>query len=549
MSTKRNVLPVGTTILNGRYEILKVIHTSGMANIYLVTDKNLNKQWALKEIVMSMAKRNVSEYKSLLQEANIMKSLNHSNIPRIVTIDNDGDSLFIVMDYVDGLSVKNMILRKGRIDQKTTVAWMKQVATVLIYLHNRKNPIFYRDMKPENIMVSSDGNIKVLDFGISEIITPDNQYIKEAWGTAGYAAPEQYKKGSKYDLRSDIYAFGRTMYYMLTGLNPVALGKELRPIRQIDSSISVGLEEIITKCIQPNPDDRYQSMEEVLYYLQNYDKLDGAYKKRLWRKVYITFSLYIAGFLLIALSAIPKILDTNQINVDYQNKIELAEKTERSEDYIKGINVKPEILDPYFGLVESFKTDGVFDKDEEKSLLDLLSGNLEYLKDDEKYGEFSYEVGKLYWFYYSGEDGDVVSTTWFKESMDLGYNKEMSTTYYNLGMFKKDIQKAIIESDDSGMYKKYWENLIKAKDTDGGEMIELQLYSAIAEAISNYSYRFNTDGVSEEELRNAIVDIGKYLNSYTPSNDKAKSIYDNIERLYPMLSERVDVAYSGRGER
>lgn len=549
MSTKRNVLPVGTTILNGRYEILKVIHTSGMANIYLVTDKNLNKQWALKEIVMSMAKRNVSEYKSLLQEANIMKSLNHSNIPRIVTIDNDGDSLFIVMDYVDGLSVKNMILRKGRIDQKTTVAWMKQVATVLIYLHNRKNPIFYRDMKPENIMVSSDGNIKVLDFGISEIITPDNQYIKEAWGTAGYAAPEQYKKGSKYDLRSDIYAFGRTMYYMLTGLNPVALGKELRPIRQIDSSISVGLEEIITKCIQPNPDDRYQSMEEVLYYLQNYDKLDGAYKKRLWRKVYITFSLYIAGFLLIALSAIPKILDTNQINVDYQNKIELAEKTERSEDYIKGINVKPEILDPYFGLVESFKTDGVFDKDEEKSLLDLLSGNLEYLKDDEKYGEFSYEVGKLYWFYYSGEDGDVVSTTWFKESMDLGYNEEMSTTYYNLGMFKKDIQKAIIESDDSGMYKKYWENLIKAKDTDGGEMIELQLYSAIAEAISNYSYRFNTDGVSEEELRNAIVDIGKYLNSYIPSNDKAKSIYDNIERLYPMLSERVDVAYSGRGER
>ena len=143
---KRRSLAVGDTVLNGRYEILKIMHTSGMANVYLVSDRNLNKQWCLKEIVKSEAGKNMVEYRSLIQEANIMKSLNHSSIPRIVTIEAEGDTIFIVMDYVDGISVKKWLLDKGRIDQNVAVTWMKQVCAVMIYLHNRRKPIFYRDM-------------------------------------------------------------------------------------------------------------------------------------------------------------------------------------------------------------------------------------------------------------------------------------------------------------------------------------------------------------------------------------------------------------------
>ena len=136
IKTKRKSLEVGSMVLNNKYEVLKVIHTSGMANVYLVSDKSLNKQWCLKEIIKSEAGKNMVEYRSLLQEANIMKSLNHSSIPRIVTIEEEGDSIFIVMDYVDGLSIKDWLLRKGSVTQSVAVNWMKQVCGVLIYLHN-----------------------------------------------------------------------------------------------------------------------------------------------------------------------------------------------------------------------------------------------------------------------------------------------------------------------------------------------------------------------------------------------------------------------------
>ena len=98
--SKRSVLSPGDTVLKGRYEVLKIIHSSGMSNVYLVSDSNLNKQWCLKEIRKSEAGKNQVEYYSLLQEANIMKSLNHASIPRITTIEQDGDSIFIIMDYV-----------------------------------------------------------------------------------------------------------------------------------------------------------------------------------------------------------------------------------------------------------------------------------------------------------------------------------------------------------------------------------------------------------------------------------------------------------------
>ena len=103
MKHKRKVLSVGDKVLDGKYEILKVINTSGMSNVYLVMDRNLKKQWCLKEIVKSESGRNMIEYRSLLREADIMKSLNHSNIPRIVTIEEENDTIFIVMDYVDGI--------------------------------------------------------------------------------------------------------------------------------------------------------------------------------------------------------------------------------------------------------------------------------------------------------------------------------------------------------------------------------------------------------------------------------------------------------------
>lgn len=539
-------MQVGDTVLGGKYEVIKIIHTSGMANVYMVEDENLNKQWCLKEIIKSEAGRNEIEYRSLIKEANIMKSLSHSSIPRIVSIDTEGDSIFIVMDFVDGISVKDWLVRRGSVEQTVAVAWMKQVCNVLLYLHTRKNPIFYRDMKPDNIMVQSDGNIKLLDFGISEIITKDNMVIKEALGTRGFAAPEQKVKGSPYDLRSDIFGVGRTMYYMLTGLNPSVIGEQnLRGIREVNPSVSIGLERVVNKCMEEDVNKRYQSIEEVLYDIQNYNKLDYNYRKKIRRKVDTVLFLLVGSVFITCMSVVPFMIQKSRASDEYNTLVEVAMQSGRVEDFKRAIEKNPVGVEPYLGYIDEIKSDGVFDKNEEKDILNYINPVLSDVKKERDYPELAYEMGKLYWFYY---DSDVdtnmtLSVKWFEDAKNGGYNVDESTIMYDLGQFKKNISMSIAESSDSGMYKDYWDELMKAKSYNSGEIVELQINTAIINAISSNAYRLRKDGVSLDELKSEVERVGDYLKENSPSEGKATKLYDTLESKYNMVSEDMDDLY------
>ena len=548
-SVKRGVLECGDTILNGRYKILTVMHTGGMSNVYMVSDSNLGKSWCLKEIKKSEAGKDQIEYKSLIQEANIMKSLNHSSIPRITTIEQDGDSIFIIMDYVDGINMKTFLSRKGRVDQEVAVSWMKQICQVMIYLHNRKHPIFYRDMKPDNIIIQNDGNIKLIDCGISIVIREKGQKIGRARGTKGYAAPEQSKSDNVCDLRSDIYGMGMTMYYMLTGLNPNQIPRgRLKPIRQIDSSISIGLENIVTKCIQRDPNDRYQDCEELLYDLQNYQKLDSNYRNKLRRKVNVVFSLFLLSIFILITSFIPLNMYNAKEREEYETLLSTAQQTGREEDYDAVLEAKSTDIIPYEGYIEAIKVDGVFTKDEETKLLNYLNPNLDSIKGEKDYGKLAYEMGKLYWFYYQGsneDDGILTSIKWFSDAMEADYEPELSSVYYNLGKFKRDISASITESEDGGMYGDYFNNLLEAKKDDNGELVNLQLNLALAKCISTYAYNLSSDGITYKEVTEQIKDIKDFIKNYTPTLDRAKTSYNSLVDTAKNLSDKVDSIYKG----
>lgn len=545
---KRRHLEVGDVVLNGRYEVTSIVHTSGMSNVYLVSDSNLNKIWCLKEIKKSESGKNKVEYYSLLQEANIMKGLNYSGIPRIVTIEEDGDSLFIIMDYVDGVSIKSWIQKKQRIKQDVVVTWMKQICQVMIYLHNRPQPIFYRDMKPDNVMIQSDGNIKVIDFGISIVIKEPGQVITKALGTKGYAAPEQSKSGMVCDLRSDIYAMGKTMYYMLTGLNPSRIPKDkIRPVRDIDSSISVGIEKVVDKCTQEDPDDRYQSCEELLYALQNYESLDTEYRVKARRKVNLVMGMFMLSIFILITSFIPLMLDRRQRSDEYQTLLDIAYQSNKVEDFEAAISEKPLELSPYTEYLEAIKVDGVFSKQEEQGLLDLINPNLSEIKKKSEYGKIAFEVGRLYWFYYEGDensDGTILSVKWFKDAVDEEHETKTANIYYNLGLFKRDISMSIAESSDAGMYKDYWANLLKAKQESNGELIDLQLNLAVAECISSYGYRLNTDGVPKEEVQAQSQAVQTFMSTFQSTSERSSELYKELEVAMTDMDTKIDAAYS-----
>lgn len=263
------------TLIDGKYEVLREIGRGGMSVVYLAMDTRLNKQWAVKEIARKANDANNEiVVSSLLAEANLMKKLDHPSLPRIVDIIEEHDTIYVVMDYIEGEPLSKILELYGAQDQDQVIEWGKQLCDVLFYLHNCEPPIIYRDMKPANVMLRPDGTVKLIDFGIAREYKRAKTADTESLGTRGYAAPEQFGGKGQTDARTDIYCFGVTLYHLVTGLNPCEPPYELYPIKQVNPNFYDGLQYLIQKCTQMNPEDRFQSCDEIRYVLDNIQEFD-----------------------------------------------------------------------------------------------------------------------------------------------------------------------------------------------------------------------------------------------------------------------------------
>ena len=258
--------------LDGRYEIRELIGVGGMANVYHCYDTIDAREVAIK-ILKDEYLDNEDFIRRFKNESKAIAVLNHPNIVRVYDV-SFGDMIqYIVMEYIDGITLKEYIDMQGVLDWKETVHLTTQILKALQHAH--ENGIVHRDIKPHNIMLLQDGTIKVTDFGIARFSSNATRTMTEqAIGSVHYIAPEQ-ARGEKTDGKTDIYSVGVMMYEMLTGALPfdgdsavtVALmqlqAKPKRP-REINPDIPEGLEEITMKAMQKNPDDRYLSAVEML---------------------------------------------------------------------------------------------------------------------------------------------------------------------------------------------------------------------------------------------------------------------------------------------
>lgn len=258
------MLEIGS-IIDGKYKILNKIGQGGMSVVYLAMNERANKQWAIKEV----RKDGVKDYdvvrQGLIAETDILKRLNHPHLPSIIDVIDRDDTFLIVMDYIEGKSLDHWLKKDGAQPQEKVVEWAKQICDVLGYLHSRKPPIIYRDLKPANVMLKPDGQIMIIDFGTAREFKETSIEDTSCLGTQGYAAPEQYGGHGQTDARTDIYTLGATMYHLLTGHNPSLPPYEMYPIRRWNPALSSGLEKIVLKCTQRNPNDRYQNCAELMY--------------------------------------------------------------------------------------------------------------------------------------------------------------------------------------------------------------------------------------------------------------------------------------------
>ena len=278
------------SVLEGKYEILKKIGEGGMSQVYLAMDLRLKKQWAVKEIRADRTEHRELLIKGLKMEANVLKMVDHPVLPGIVDIIYTDESVLVVMDYIEGRPLSEVLAIEGAQPQSKVVEWAKELCSALEYLHSLTPPIIYRDMKPSNIMLKPDGRVKLIDFGTAKELRREDTPDTTALGTRGYAAPEQFGDARgrgihRTDARTDIYSLGATLYHILTGKDPGEPPYIIQPIRRWNPSLSGGLEKVISKCTRPNPQERYRNCRELMYDLEHYEELDDAFKRECFHKM------------------------------------------------------------------------------------------------------------------------------------------------------------------------------------------------------------------------------------------------------------------------
>lgn len=274
------MLEIGSLFEN-RFEILREIGQGGMGTVYLVRDVQSSVCYALKEERITDANRSL-----LLSEAAIMEKLSHLALPKLILKKEQKEFLYLVMEYIDGSTLEDIILDNGPVDEPLVIDWFIQVGEVLRYLHSLETPVVYRDLKPSNIMLEKSGKIRIIDFGIAQEYQDQSAKVEVAALTRGYAAPEQYDRRYSLDVRTDIYALAVTMHYLLTGKDPNQPPYVFRPVRKLRHDVSYSIEHIIKKCLQPNPDRRYANVELLLNDLHSINTLEKDLRSREnWKRV------------------------------------------------------------------------------------------------------------------------------------------------------------------------------------------------------------------------------------------------------------------------
>lgn len=550
------------SVIDNKYEILKEIGRGGMSIVYLAMDKRLNKQWAVKEIrKKGSGKNDEIVVNSLLAEANMMKRLDHPALPRIVDIIDNGITIYVVMDYIEGESLDKILNEYGAQSEELVIGWAKQLCDALSYLHSQKPLIIYRDMKPANVMLKPEGNIKIIDFGIAREYKEQNLADTTVLGTKGYAPPEQYS--GQTDPRSDIFAIGMTMHHLLTGIDP-RNGEPYAPVRQWNPELSEGIEMIIDKCVQPAAENRYQSCEDLLYDLEHPELITKDFKKKQKRKLW-AFGISSSLCVILLLSGI--ICNWLAVKVNNNNYDALVQTVDSMESYKQAIQIYPGRTEAYLKILENYEDGGVFGKAENDEFLALYNANRGALdKTEAGVAELNYKIGMMYFNYYTNDDGSYSFANrvqkaypFFAENFKNTQispefeEKKLSDCYYQICSFYKSYILSSAKVEEAS--KKDYESLLKTMETalrdveEAGAYDQLTLYNGIVMLLYDQRVGMANVNVSESQVLNLLSEVCEGAKEVNVQKEQSKNLKQEIVDNYISYKEAIERAYNNVKER
>lgn len=535
------------TVIDGKYEILKEIGRGGMSVVYLAMDKHLNKQWAVKEIrKKGSGKNDEIVVNSLLAEANMMKKLDHPALPRIVDIIDNGVTIYVVMDYIEGESLDKILNEYGAQPEELVVNWAKQLCDALSYLHSQKPPIIYRDMKPANVMLKPEGNIKIIDFGIAREYKEQNLADTTVLGTKGYAPPEQYS--GQTDPRSDIFALGMTMHHLLTGVDP-RNGEAYAPVRQWNPELSEGIEIIIDRCVEPAAENRYQSCADLLYDLEHPELITKGFKKKQRRKL-ISFIVAIGMSAVMAITGLVlNFTATSVNNQDYDSNIAGSDPSK----YYAAVSIYPARVDAYNMLIEYYKNHEATN-DQITKIGNTIEANADSLDlTNPDIADMYYDMGKLYFSDYDGsfKSRAVSAQSFFKAAAtaDASYSKKEIAVCYNSICEFMTKQSTTAEhslqeySDLFAEIQKAMDTVDKATDSEAN-YDKISLYYVTILLINDQAEYMAGVGFERQEALDLMSQLYQKANGITSTLSYVNNLKDEISSGYDSFVANINAKYN-----
>lgn len=565
------MLEIGS-VIDGKYKILNVVGKGGMSVVYLAMNERANKQWAIKEVRKDGMQSFEVVKQNLVAETDLLKKLNHPHLPSIIDVIDCDDTFLIVMDYIEGNPLSKALETSGAQNQDDVIEWAKQLCDVLGYLHSRKPPIIYRDMKPSNVMLKPDGNVMLIDFGTAREFKYSSVADTTCLGTQGYAAPEQFGGHGQTDARTDIYCLGATMYHLVTGHNPATPPYEMYPIRQWNPMLSSGLEEIILKCTQRNPEDRYQSCAELLYALDHYKDLDIENKKVQsfkWKTFLASFIMTIVMFVgTIGFSAGLTVQTSSTYESYIANGDSAVSQDAAEKYYLDAINVDPANPLAYQKLLERCTSDSKLSEDEYNTIKDAIYEHEDELKSkypSEYADNVAYKLGQALYFSYVPSSqksesenfsmaGITVSQRWLDIAQKMGSTEQIKHRAELLSSMSKAYQNMSgksLEGDPVEEVKEYWNNLVEIASPniakEENNQIALLIYRNVTSQIYTKYYWFIKNSLATaKDISNELDNIEKYVNEIkvaVPDDEELQILVneclDNIENTRSLDNSEV----------
>ncbi len=571
------MLQIGS-LVDGKYRLLSEIGHGGMSVVYLAMNERANKTWAIKEVRKDGGADSEVVQQGLVAETEMLKKLNHPHLPSIVDVIDTEDSFLIVMEYIEGKDLQSILNHSGPQDPELVREWAMQLCDTLGYLHSRKPPIIYRDMKPANVMLKPDGNVMVIDFGTAREHKLYSQGDTTWLGTRGYAAPEQFGGHGQTDARTDIYCLGATLYHLLTGKSPAETNYAILPLGQLNPSLAQsGWEEVVAKCCQPDPNDRYQNCAELMYALETLPQRGQlARRKRAAQLALFGVVVALAVFSAAGMIVFKSLKEsTREKSYDYfvqeaKQSADAGDKTAAFGYFKQAVEVDNTKADAYLAMMEVINKDdeAELDNEEDEAIKTIIEGtdggtkkNIDYLEEHDKqhYADLVFSIAQNYYFFRN----KAVGARWFEKVKDDEFlevdgndqKKQLATALYIIGDNQSAMRadRDLYAQDSSFSYKGLFTQMstIAAGDLTakfGGAKFAVAIYKEFAFLIGDHTADLKNDGVTKDDMLEQIETIEKGLEQIPSTNQSIDQLIAETKEECIKARENIENSFRVVGE-